>query len=159
MDLSGGACQHSLALECIPSCPLLTALLVSPWVSASRPWRARAVYATHPGLPPGPWREHQCCPSVADAPAMVQMPTRFATVILSAAQLSRVNAPAGLVASALKCGPLSNCLIAPRVGQVPARSRCCLVRWRPASEFHSRFWRGPAVSCRRSGCPGGERSQ
>jgi len=30
MDFSGSAHQHSLALECIPSCPLLTALLVSP---------------------------------------------------------------------------------------------------------------------------------
>jgi len=46
------------------------------------------------------------------------MPARSALVVLSAAHLYLVNAPAGLAASALKCGPLSNCLIAPRVGQV-----------------------------------------
>jgi len=53
------------------------------------------------------------------------MPARSATVALGAAQLYLVDAPAGLTASALKCGPLSNCLTAPRVGQVcwllPAR--------------------------------------
>jgi len=53
------------------------------------------------------------------------MPARSAIVALGAAQLYLVDAPAGLAASALKCGPLSNCLIAPRVGQVcrllPAR--------------------------------------
>ena len=45
--------------------------------------------------------------------------------LLGAALFCLVDAPAGLPASALKCGPLSNCLIAPRVGQVcqllPAR--------------------------------------
>ena len=40
MDFSGGTCQHSVALECIPACLLLTVLLVSPWVSASCPWLA-----------------------------------------------------------------------------------------------------------------------
>jgi len=118
MDFSSGACQHSLALECIPPCPLVTALLASPWVSASCLWHATTIYATHPGLPAGPWREHQCGPSAADAPAAVQMPAGSATVALGAAQLYLVDAPASLVASALKCGPLSNCLIAPRVGQV-----------------------------------------
>jgi len=57
------------------------------------------------------------------------MPARSATVALGAAPLYLVDAPAGLAASALKCGPLSNCLIAPRIGQVcqllPAR-----VGWR-----------------------------
>jgi len=76
------------------------------------------VYATHPRLPPGPWREHQCGPSAADAPAAVQMPAHSATVALGATKLYLVDAPAGLAASALKCGPLSNCLISPRVGQV-----------------------------------------
>ena len=49
------------------------------------------------------------------------MPACSATVALSAAQLYLVDAPAGLAASALKCGPLSNCLIAPHVGQVCLR--------------------------------------
>ena len=35
-----------------------------------------AVYVAHPGLPPGPWRRHQCGPSAADAPAAVPMPAR-----------------------------------------------------------------------------------
>jgi len=53
------------------------------------------------------------------------MPARSATVTLGVAPLYLVDDPAGLAVSALKCGPLSNCLIAPRVGQVcqllPAR--------------------------------------
>jgi len=53
------------------------------------------------------------------------MPARSVPVAVSAAQLYLIDAPAGLAASALKCGPLSNCLIAPHVGQVcqllPAR--------------------------------------
>jgi len=72
---------------------------------------------THPGLPPGPWREHQCGLSAADAPAAVQMPVRSVTVTLSVALLYLVNALAGPAVSALKCGPLSNCVIAPRLGQ------------------------------------------
>ena len=84
----------------------------------SRPERAMTVYATHPGKPPGPWREHQCGSSAAEAPAAVQMPARSATVALGAAQLYLFDAPAGLAVSVLRCGPLSNCMIAPRVGQV-----------------------------------------
>jgi len=38
--------------------------------------------------------------------------------LLGAPQFYLVDAPAGLAASALNCGPLSNCLIAPRIGQV-----------------------------------------
>ena len=107
--------KHGLQWRCVPALvgtwmhPVLSARDVSPWVSASRPWRATAVYATHPGLPPGPWHEHQCGPSAADAPASVQMPACSATVALSAAQLYFVDAPAGLSVSAVKCDPLSNC--------------------------------------------------
>jgi len=53
-------------------------------------------------------------------PAAVQFADaqlRSSTVALGAAQLYLVESPAGLAASALNCGPLSNCLIAPRVGQ------------------------------------------
>jgi len=57
-------------------CPLLIVFLISPWVSASRPWCATAVYTTHPGLPPGPWRGHQCGPNAADARTAVPMPAR-----------------------------------------------------------------------------------
>jgi len=160
MDFSGGACQHSLALECMPSCPLLTALLISPWVSASRPWCATTVYATHPGLPPGPWREHQCGPSAADAPAVVQMPARSATIALGATQL---------YLSTLWLAwrrALSGVALCQTAWQLPALVRfvggCqpgpAVVQFADA-QLRSRSQCGSSLSCRRSGRPGGERSQ
>jgi len=56
--------------------------------------------------------------AASQVPLLSSSPTPSFAVALSAAHLYLVDAPAGLAASALNCGPLSNCLIAPRVGQV-----------------------------------------
>jgi len=80
------------------------------------------------------------------------MPARSVTVALSAALLYLVNAPAGLAASALKCGPLSNCLTAPRVGQVcqllPARVPLLSSVLTPSFGVPQLLLVSPALSCR-----------
>jgi len=59
--------------------------------------------------------------AASPGPAAVQFADaqlRSSTVALGQPSSLLSTAPAGLVASALNCGPLSDCLIAPRVGQV-----------------------------------------
>jgi len=81
------------------------------------------------------------------------MPARSATVAVGAAQLYLVDALAGLAAIALKCGRLSNCSIAPRVGQVcqllPARVPLLSSSLTPSFGVPQLLLVGPDLSCGR----------